>query len=167
MNTEISKEIPAKMSSVPKKLEISYGKDFVVQINGTLTFDDFRTEHMERRKNESKEAFEKRVVATWNLICDKTNDDWIKFETEELSDNMYDVDDMADQLNCDDEIEELINDAAEKVDEDAGPYDPICEYCSEVLTKKELDERTEKGIKSVCFDCIPSENGATNEEEDE
>jgi hypothetical protein len=35
-------------------------------------------------------------------------------------------------------------------------YEVICVYCKNGLTREELDERTEKGIKSVCFDCIPS-----------
>ena len=45
------------------------------------------------------------------------------------------------------------------------PYQVICEYCKNGLTQKELDERTEQGNKSICFDCIPSENGTENQHE--
>ena len=39
--------------------------------------------------------------------------------------------------------------------ENDEPYEVICECCNHALTRDELDERTEKGFNSICFDCEP------------
>jgi hypothetical protein len=40
-------------------------------------------------------------------------------------------------------------------EEEEEDYEVICECCKHGLTREELDERTEKGFNSICFDCEP------------
>ena len=51
----------------------------------------------------------------------------------------------------------------EKAEED---YEVICECCKHGLTREELDERTEKGFNSVCFDCEPKEPKTMTKQEE-
>jgi hypothetical protein len=82
-------------------------KKVTIFVQDKLTFNDFKCFNMEQQENETDEDFNQRCIKVWTKLCEKAD----KYDVIQVEDE--DCDDDYNRYDCEQEIEELIEEAEE------------------------------------------------------
>jgi uncharacterized CHY-type Zn-finger protein len=93
------------MNSTPNTLYIQ--KKVTIFVQDKLTFNDFKQYNMKEKENESEQDFNERCKVVWNTLCEKAD----KYDVIQVEDE--NCDDDYNRYDCEQEIEELIEEAEE------------------------------------------------------